>query len=496
MAYRAENGPDWFHIVLEILRCAIFVGFCVLSIRMVFVTLTHSMPVVSMVVGAAVVVIAILSWWRVEWALYGFAACIPAVSGFQMIGFMKGLPLLSVGFASIYLTWLSKRVFWEKKGFTPGTGIGNLVDVLSAIVLISLIMQMISYPLDFIFYRLWLFPFAGQNEILYGIDGSYILLQGLFLYRVMELEMIRERVWKRVVQVLFVQTWIIICFSILQLIAKIPMPRKNYGILFSPFEDIHSYGSYIVLLFFVLVALSFEKGIKYKSGAVFLVFLLAFIFFSSSFGTLGTAFIVGCVYIATQFRFGKIAAAILVCVTLVGLLFINLNPSLLNNPKKPIAKRYAKGLIIHTLVAKLGGRLQSADQALGIIREFPLTGSGVGTFFRISRNYHFSNTPRTRRIENAHNYYLQLCADLGLPALLIFLGIIYYTYRVGFMALQRATKSRNLVKGLLYGLSAYLITMLTGHPLLLSNQQFLFWFEVAVISIIYQNNVFRLNNDI
>ena len=33
----------------------------------------------------------------------------------------------------------------------------------------------------------------------------------------------------------------------------------SYGIK-SPFDDIHSYGSYVVLLFFVFLALSFREG--------------------------------------------------------------------------------------------------------------------------------------------------------------------------------------------------------------------------------------------
>lgn len=65
----------------------------------------------------------------------------------------------------------------------------------------------------------------------------------------------------------------------------------------------------------------------------------------------------------------------------------------------------------------------------------------------------------------------------------MFLGILFYAYSAGFDVLRERGESKYLVKGLLFGLSAYLITMLTIHPLLLSNQQFLFWFVIAVISI-------------
>ena len=87
------------------------------------------------------------------------------------------------------------------------------------------------------------------------------------------------------------------------------------------------------------------------------------------------------------------------------------------------------------------------------------------------------------RHKRDHNYYLQLGADLGIPALLLFLGIIFYAYRAGLEILRQKDESGYVIKGLIFGLSAYLITMLTSHPLLLSNQQFLFWFVIAAISV-------------
>ena len=39
---------DWFRTILEILRHAIFVGFYVLSLRMVFVTLTHEVMIIML----------------------------------------------------------------------------------------------------------------------------------------------------------------------------------------------------------------------------------------------------------------------------------------------------------------------------------------------------------------------------------------------------------------------------------------------------------------
>ena len=324
---------------------------------------------------------------------------------------------------------------------------------------------------------------AGQNDILYGIDGSYVLLQGLCFFRILELEIDSEAFLRRVYQVLFVQTGVIICFSMLQLFAKIPVMAKKGGMVCSPFDDVHSYASYVVFLFFVMVSLSLGNGKKTSVAVAVGIVLLALLFLSTSFAALGATVIVGCVYAATQFRFGKLAV-VGFCILVFGILtYIHMHPTLLDDSEGTLAKRYAKGLTVDRLVKKLGGRFSSADQAFGIIHEYPITGRGVGTFYRVSRNYHFSDTPHPRRIENAHNYYLQFCADLGIPALLIFLGIFWYTFKDGLGVLRAGGDEAGLVRGLLFGLSAYLLTMLTGHPLLLSNQSFLFWFVIGVINI-------------
>ncbi|MBE9574845.1 MAG: hypothetical protein IMF20_06920, partial [Proteobacteria bacterium] len=60
--------------------------------------------------------------------------------------------------------------------------------------------------------------------------------------------------------------------------------------------------------------------------------------------------------------------------------------------------------------------------------------------------------------------------------------IIFCVYSAGVRAIPRYGEYDGFITGLLIGLSAYLITMLTGHPLLLPNQQFLFWFVIATMT--------------
>ena len=77
-----------------------------------------------------------------------------------------------------------------------------------------------------------------------------------------------------------------------------------------------------------------------------------------------------------------------------------------------------------------------------------------------------------------------MAAELGLPTLIIFLCIVFFSIKIGFKNLSISGEQHGFINGLIYGLSTYLITMITGHPLLLPNQQFIFWFIIANLSMV------------
>jgi hypothetical protein len=88
--------------------------------------------------------------------------------------------------------------------------------------------------------------------------------------------------------------------------------------------------------------------------------------------------------------------------------------------------------------------------------------------------------------ENAHNYYLQFAADMGLPALIILFSIFFYSFKIGFWLIPRDLKNGPLVKGILFGILAYLITCLASNSLILPHQQLLFWFLLALLVVPYR----------
>jgi O-antigen ligase len=65
-----------------------------------------------------------------------------------------------------------------------------------------------------------------------------------------------------------------------------------------------------------------------------------------------------------------------------------------------------------------GGRLQIWGYTLRLIADHPLTGTGLGTYGSTSFLYQFEDTD-LNQIGDAHNDYLQLAADLGVPMALL-----------------------------------------------------------------------------
>jgi hypothetical protein len=124
----------------------------------------------------------------------------------------------------------------------------------------------------------------------------------------------------------------------------------------------------------------------------------------------------------------------------------------------------------------VSGRQLLASAALRMTATAPWFGIGVGTFFE--RSFEFggeemivlvgSANPR----ENAHNNFLQVLAEQGLTGLAAWLVLL----GAGLApAAARLRSSSFRQQSLIIGLLAFLVTWLTGHPMLVPEAAFMFW---------------------
>lgn len=101
-----------------------------------------------------------------------------------------------------------------------------------------------------------------------------------------------------------------------------------------------------------------------------------------------------------------------------------------------------------------------------MLLDAPGTGVGVGRFPRELDTYR----PDAPAAENAHNFPLQTGAETGWPGILLLLLVAVIVLAVSAGPVG-APRDRRLRVGLLAGLVAFMLTNLTGHPLLAASIQ-------------------------
>ena len=119
-------------------------------------------------------------------------------------------------------------------------------------------------------------------------------------------------------------------------------------------------------------------------------------------------------------------------------------------------------------------RSQFLQTSARMFASSPLFGVGVGHYFERSAEF---MTPALRELygnENAHNYFVQQFSELGLAGGLPFLWLIGASVRAGWRRARDAPGDA-AVLALFAGTSGYLLTCVTGHPLLVPEAALPFW---------------------
>jgi hypothetical protein len=126
----------------------------------------------------------------------------------------------------------------------------------------------------------------------------------------------------------------------------------------------------------------------------------------------------------------------------------------------------------------LRGRVAWWKAAGGMFADQPLTGVGLGRFPRLLEAY---GGGRSR--ENAHNLVLQLLAEAGVPGAIAFLVFAAALCAAFFGVVRHGVDAS--VQGLALGggiaVTAFLLTLVTGHTLLVPSGQILFASFVAAV---------------
>ena len=185
----------------------------------------------------------------------------------------------------------------------------------------------------------------------------------------------------------------------------------------------------------------------------------------------------------------KIFIFILALIILITFLFTLPNP--LNKSGTVISN--IKGRISITQLIKdysLRRRFATWKFTTLIIKDYPILGSGLGTFKYNSLNYQarFFDQGENRSLypygiaDKAHNEYLQLGAEIGVLGLGIFLWIVitYFNYGIKHLKRIKDKYKQGIIIGLMGGIIAVLVDAIFGFPLHLSATLVLFWLTIGL----------------
>ncbi len=124
--------------------------------------------------------------------------------------------------------------------------------------------------------------------------------------------------------------------------------------------------------------------------------------------------------------------------------------------------------------------------AFDMTRDHPAFGVGIGNFRSASRHYVTDEYPQLRRFapngQNAHNNFLQILGELGIPALLAFLWLVLPVARRWPWEPASASDTVVYASAMAAGLATFLISAIFGHPLLVPQVAAAFFLSLGLTS--------------
>jgi putative inorganic carbon (hco3(-)) transporter len=195
---------------------------------------------------------------------------------------------------------------------------------------------------------------------------------------------------------------------------------------------------------------------KFKWWACILLFLATACIFTvlaltkSRGGWLGLAAGLAVLVVLRWPRWGSVVVVVL---CLAGGIFVAFQPRLVDE------LFYGTGGGLN--LSSLQGREEIWGRAVLQIKEFPLTGFGMGTFPEVSRTLYPFFLQVAGDVPHAHNLFLQIAVDLGIPGLAIWLIMALVVVRCAWQVYRAGLRQAGWLAGLGAGLMAAQVTLAT-----------------------------------
>ncbi len=135
-------------------------------------------------------------------------------------------------------------------------------------------------------------------------------------------------------------------------------------------------------------------------------------------------------------------------------------------------------------------RLALWESTIAMIMDKPLLGIGWGAYWMVYPDYDFFIQNTNVKILHAHNMYLNIAAEIGIPGLLTFLSIMYGHVCLALSALRQATEywAAGLMLGIIAAIGGMIVNGFTDYVMFNIQLSMLYWLLNALIVIVWQQN--------
>lgn len=449
----------------------------------------------------------VLTVVRIEWGLLWFVLVYPLCNSlpyfFGVYEHIPHAPVALVVFLAFFWGWMAKKAFSPFPPILPRR-IPRPIVFLASIVVISGIIVFWRYTdyypflADGIYERIVnVISVRAGGAIMSDVFNSLNYLTGLMFFMIL-LDAIRTRVFaKRVLHAFLLSIGISLAFSFVQKFAAFSLGNTpgwaHMGQINSTFKDPNAFGAFLSAVLPLLLGITLAFGKKIRVLSVGLIILGLFVFPSigarSPFlALLISGFLFFVLSLAAQKGvLRKKLAYSLIFLSLMALVIVALS---LFFSQTVLSQRLKLGLDI--LVGKdspdalFGGKIAHWVVAGQMIKEFPLTGVGMGAYIIELPNYLKSLGMPYEKTDSAENFFFQAGAELGLAGLALFLwifAIVIKQMRRAWRESRSQAGDRFVLAGIYAGLLSLAVNSLVHSYIGSFDVSYTFWFLAALVFV-------------
>ena len=446
-----------------------------------------------------------LAYWRPYAALFAIAVFSSMLVGLAQSALLDCASPLTILFSAASLGIATKYAtagrIWAALGETADVAASDnsafstsiivlVVDLLMSAALLSLGFQAFRSLNRPEFWRVFLeSPILGFGEQYYFLGSAFIWLQGLFYFRVL---VAPDRMG--IVRTIPVSEWIkpamiaytaVLFFSFfLQTFCHVPTAPRAFPFmvlgLSLPFEDSHAYGSIAAAIFAYWAAnWPYTSRMRQICHSTILVFLAVLVVASWS-RAAWLAAVIAILFLGIKRLPFKLGIALFAAIAST-IITLDLTRNDSWNPfQNPFLYR------LGNLIRLDQPRIDLYHKAIGMVRERPFFGHGIGASYLTSVHYTRPGDPMANVPDFMHNFLLQIATEQGLfvaAAYAWLIGsVLWQALRRTMLVRGQQFREHSPVLGAGIALTTYLITQMTANSLnVYISNQFFFWFLMAAV---------------